>query len=46
MKWDHDEEIEVSTAGVPEVMAMARSGAIVHSLTIAALMFFEGVRGV
>jgi hypothetical protein len=46
MKWDHDEEIEVSTAGVSEVMAMARSGAIMHSLTVAALMLFEGVRGV
>jgi 8-oxo-dGTP pyrophosphatase MutT (NUDIX family) len=44
--WDHDEEIEVSTEGVPEVLALARSGAITHSLTVAALMYYEGVRGV
>jgi ADP-ribose pyrophosphatase len=46
MKWDHDEEIEVSTAPVGEVLAWARSGAITHSLTVAALMLFEGTRRV
>jgi len=46
MKWDHDEEIQVSTEGVKEVLAMARSGVITHSLTVAALMHYEGVRGV
>ena len=46
MKWDHDEEIEVSTGGVAEVLALARKGAITHSLTVAALMLFEGTRGV
>jgi 8-oxo-dGTP pyrophosphatase MutT (NUDIX family) len=44
IKWDHDEEIQVSTAPVDEVLAMARSGAITHSLSVAALMLFEGVR--
>jgi ADP-ribose pyrophosphatase len=43
MKWDQDEEIEVSTAPVEEVLAWARSGLITHSLTVAALMLFEGV---
>jgi hypothetical protein len=44
IKWDHDEEIEVSTAPVVEVLAWARSGAITHSLSVAALMLFEGAR--
>jgi ADP-ribose pyrophosphatase len=43
MDWDDDEEIEVSTAPVAEVLAWARSGRITHSLTVAALMLFEGV---
>jgi ADP-ribose pyrophosphatase len=46
MNWDHDEEIEVSTAPVGDVLAWARSGRITHSLTVAALMFYEGARGV
>ena len=46
VKWDRDEEIEVSTAPVDEVLAWARSGQITHSLTVAALMLFEGARGV
>ncbi len=46
MKWDPDEEIEVSTAPVADVLAWARSGRITHSLTVAALMLFEGSRGV
>jgi len=44
--WDHDEEIQVSTAPVDEVLAWARSGRITHSLSVAALMLFEGTRGV
>lgn len=44
--WDPDEEIQVSTAPEAEVLAWARSGRITHSLTVAALMFFEGVGGV
>jgi ADP-ribose pyrophosphatase len=42
--WDPDEEIQVSTEPVAEVFAWARSGRITHSLTVAALMFFEGAR--
>ena len=46
VKWDDDEEIEVLTAPVAEALAWARSGAITHSLTVAALMLLEGVRRV
>jgi ADP-ribose pyrophosphatase len=46
MKWDDDEEIQVSTASVAETLALARSGGITHSLSVAALMLFEGARGV
>jgi len=41
LAWDEDEEIEVRTAPVEEVFAMARSGQITHSLVIAALFLFE-----
>jgi ADP-ribose pyrophosphatase len=44
IKWDQDEEIQVSTAPVGEVLDLARSGAITHSLSLAALMLFEGTR--
>jgi ADP-ribose pyrophosphatase len=46
VKWDPDEEIQVSTAPTEEVLAWARSGAITHSLSVAALMLFEGARRV
>src|SRR5208282_5877674 len=46
MKWDHDEEIQVSAGGVPEVLALPRSGSISHSLTVAPLSFYEGFRAV
>ena len=46
MDWDHDEEIEVSKADVTDALAWARSGKISHSLSVAALMHFEGVRRV
>ena len=46
VKWDDDEEIEMLTAPVGDVLAWVRSGRITHSLTVAALMFFEGARGV
>lgn len=46
VKWDHDEEIEVSTAPADEVLGWARSGVITHSLSVAALMLFEGSRRV
>jgi 8-oxo-dGTP pyrophosphatase MutT (NUDIX family) len=41
--WDDDEEIQVSTASAEEALEWARSGRIVHSLSIAALFLFEGV---
>jgi ADP-ribose pyrophosphatase len=44
LKWDRDEEIQVSTEPVGQVLAWARTGKITHSLSVAALMFFEGVR--
>lgn len=43
LDWDDDEEIQVSTAPAGEVIAWARSGRIVHSLSVAALLLFEGV---
>jgi ADP-ribose pyrophosphatase len=42
LDWDDDEEIEVSTVPVAQVLDWARSGKITHSLTVAALMLFEG----
>jgi hypothetical protein len=42
-EWDHDEEIEVSTAPVEDVMVWARSGKITHALVIAGLMHFEKI---
>jgi ADP-ribose pyrophosphatase len=46
MDWDDDEEIQVSTAPAAEVLGWARSGRIVHSLSVAALMLYEGAPGV
>jgi len=46
VKWDDDEEIEMLTAPVADVLAWARSGVITHSLTVAALIFLEGARRV
>jgi ADP-ribose pyrophosphatase len=46
MQWDPDEEIQVSTAPVDEVLGWARSGRIMHSLSVAALMVYAGARGV
>lgn len=40
-EWDADEEIRVSTEPVDRVLALARSGAIVHGLVLNALMLFE-----
>lgn len=39
--WDNDEEIEVSTAAVDDVLAWARAGKITHSLVVCGLMHFE-----
>ena len=46
MDWDEDEDIEVSMAPAAQVLGWARSGEITHSLSVAALMVFEGNRGV
>ena len=43
LEWDRDEEIEVSTAPVEQVLAWARSGKITHSLVVAGLMHFEAI---
>ena len=41
LKWDPDEELQVLTLPADEVLALARSGGIVHSLVLNALMLFE-----
>lgn len=41
LEWDTDEEIQVLTRPVDEVLALARSGGIVHALVLNALMLFE-----
>lgn len=41
--WDHDEEIELLTLPVEEVLALARNGGISHSLVLNALFLFEPV---
>jgi len=41
LSWDHDEEIEVLTAPVDEVLAWARTGRIRHALVLDALLLFE-----
>lgn len=41
LAWDHDEEIEVLTLPVEEVLALARNGGITHSLVLNALFMFE-----
>jgi ADP-ribose pyrophosphatase len=41
LAWDPDEEIEVITAPVPEVLAWARAGRINHSLVLNALFLLE-----
>jgi len=40
LEWDTDEEIEVATVPVDEVLAMAQSGKISHSLVLDALFYF------
>ncbi len=39
--WDYDEEIEILTRPVDDVLALARSGGINHSLVLNALFLFE-----
>ena len=41
LEWDPDEEIQVTTLPADEVLQLARSGGIVHSLVMNALMLFE-----
>ncbi len=41
MAWDPDEEIEVTTKPVAEVLEWARTGRITHSLVICGLFLFE-----
>jgi len=41
LAWDEDEEMEVVTAPVDDVLAWARGGQITHSLSLTALMLFE-----
>jgi len=40
-EWDTDEEIEVTTLPVDEVLALARAGGITHGLVLDALFYFE-----
>lgn len=41
LEWDADEEIEVCTRPVAEVLALAHGGGISHALVLNALMLFE-----
>jgi ADP-ribose pyrophosphatase len=41
LEWDTDEEIQICTRPVDEVLALAHSGGIVHALVLNALMLFE-----
>jgi 8-oxo-dGTP pyrophosphatase MutT (NUDIX family) len=41
LDWDPDEEIQITTHPVEEVLALAHSGGIVHGLVLNALMLFE-----
>jgi 8-oxo-dGTP pyrophosphatase MutT (NUDIX family) len=41
LEWDADEEIEVATLPVAEVLAHARNGGITHALVLNALLLFE-----
>jgi ADP-ribose pyrophosphatase len=41
LEWDPDEEIQITTQPVEEVLALAHSGGISHGLVLNALMLFE-----
>lgn len=43
LEWDHDEELEVISAPVDDVLGWARSGRITHALVLDALLAFEPV---
>ncbi|MEO6874199.1 MAG: NUDIX hydrolase [Opitutaceae bacterium] len=42
-EWDPDEEIEVATMPVNDVIALARAGGITHGLVLDALFYFEPI---
>lgn len=44
LAWDADEEIEITTLPVAEVMRLARDGGITHALVVNALMLFDAHR--
>lgn len=41
LEWDADEEIEITTLPVDEVLALARAGGITHGLVLDALFYFD-----
>lgn len=41
LEWDPDEEMQITTERVEDVLALARSGGIVHGLVLNALLLFE-----
>lgn len=43
LAWDDDEEIEVTTLPVAEVLQLAHSGGITHALALNAVLLFEPV---
>jgi ADP-ribose pyrophosphatase len=43
LEWDTDEEIQIITEPVEDVLALARAGGIVHGLVLDALFLFEPV---
>lgn len=44
LEWDADEEIQIETRPVDEVLALARTGGITHALVLNALMLFDADR--
>ncbi|TVR47673.1 MAG: NUDIX hydrolase [Puniceicoccaceae bacterium] len=42
LQWDENEEMEILTAPVGQVLAWAREGAITHALAVGALFYLEG----
>lgn len=43
LEWDADEEIQIVTEPVDDVLALARAGGIVHGLVMDALFLFEPI---
>lgn len=44
LAWDADEEIQIETRPVDEVLALARNGGVTHALVLNALMLFAAQR--